>query len=145
MQKGGETKTQRSKKFIIAAVLAGVVLVGTIGATVFANDDGDSNQPGALFGALWDRVCAIYEDNTGTAIEPEALKDAFAQAQNEMRIEAMENRLQNLVDESKITQDEADQYKEWWQSKPDVPFGPGLRGPGGFRGFGSLCVPPGGA
>ena len=36
MQKGGKTKMRRSKKFIIAVVLATVVLVGGVGGAVLA-------------------------------------------------------------------------------------------------------------
>ena len=74
-------------------------------------------------------------------------KNALEQAQSELREEALESRLQDLVDEGKMTQEEADSYLEWWQSRPDIeaPL-PGLGGPGpggGMmrgRGFG----PPGG-
>ena len=125
----------RNKKTVLMALLATVLLVGTIGgvAVAQANNGGDS-QALDQRGALLDRVCEIYEQNTGTAIDQEALEDAFAQARSEMQAEAMQNRLQNLVDQGTITQEEADQYTEWWESRPDVelprPFGPGFGGPG---------------
>jgi polyhydroxyalkanoate synthesis regulator phasin len=89
------------------------------------------NQPSNRYQALLDRACAIYQESTGVAIDSEQLRDALDQAQGELRDEALETRLQNLVDEGKITQEEADQYLEWWQSRPDieVPL-PGLGGPG---------------
>jgi len=109
----------RSKKFIIITVTVAAVVAGCLAGVVFANpENGDDSQPEALL----DRVCEIYEENTGVTIEPQQLRDAFAQAQSEMRDEALESRLQYLVDQGKITQDEADQYLEWWQSRPDVPF-----------------------
>lgn len=43
---------RRSKKFIVAVVLASVVLVGSIGGAVFADDNENGNELGALFGAL---------------------------------------------------------------------------------------------
>jgi hypothetical protein len=131
---------RRSKKFVLATALAAVVLVGSITGVVLAQN-GDDSQPQARHGALLERVCAIYEDNTGVAIDPEALKDAFAQAQREMRAEAVRNRLQSLVGEGKITQDEADQYLEWWQSKPDVPLIFRFRERCGPLGWGGLRVP----
>ena len=131
----------RSKKFIVAAVLATVILVGGIGGAVLADDNGTGNQRGALFGALWDRVCAIYEDNTGDDIEPEALKDAFAQARNEMRTEAMQNRLQNLVDQGQITQEQADELQQWREARPDVPVRFGFKGRSRLGGCGQPCVP----
>jgi hypothetical protein len=70
--------------------------------------------------ALLDRVCQIYQENTGVAIDPQQLKDAFAQAQKEMQDEALQSWLQKLVNEGKITQDQADQYLQWWQSRPDI-------------------------
>ena len=125
MQKGGELEMWRSKKFI-AIVLAAVLLGGGTVGVVLAADNGDKD--GSLPEALLDRVCAIYQENTGNDIDSEALKDAFAQASSEMRNEALQSRLQNLVDQGKITQEQADQYLEWWQAKPDVPAGFGFRG-----------------
>ena len=132
----------RSKKFI-AIVLAAVLLVGSAVGVVLAadNGDGDGSPPGAQHAALLERVCAIYQENTGIAIDSEALKDAFAQASSEMRNEALQSRLQNLVDQGKITQEQANQYLEWWESKPDFPFNFGFRGRGGLRGCSRLFAP----
>ena len=138
----------RIKKFILIAVLAAVVLAGSIGGIVLAADNGDASQPGAKYGALLDRVFEIYEQKTGVAIDQEALKDAFAQARSEMQAAAMAARLAKMVENGVIDETQAEELQEWWQSRPDdVPFGPGLRGPGGFRGmggmrgFGGPCAP----
>jgi len=40
-----------------------------------------------------DRVCDIYKDNTGIAIDQELLGDAFAQAQSAMLTEALQKTL----------------------------------------------------
>jgi hypothetical protein len=109
------------------------------GGVVATADDSSSNtedqsQIADRHQALLDRACAIYEEETGVAIDSGQLKDALDQAQTEMRYEALESRLQNLVDEGKITQEEADQYLVWWQSRPDIELplpGPGGHGPGG--------------
>ena len=132
----------RSKKFIVVAVLAAVVLVGTIGGIALAQtENGDGSQPEVCHGLLMDRICAIYEENTGVAIDQQELGDAFAQARSEMRNEIMSSHLQNLVDQGKITQDEADQYKEQWQSRADMPAKFGFGGHGGFRGHGGFHAP----
>jgi len=124
----------RSKKFILIAVLSAVVLVGSIGGVVFAQtENGDDSQPEARHEAMLDRVCEIYEANTGTAIDSQALSDAFAEARSEMQTERMDSRLQKAVEEGRITQEQADQYKEWCQLKPDVPFKLGFGGRGGHR------------
>ena len=127
----------RRKKFI-AIVLATMLLVGGTVGVVLAVDNGDEDRslPEARPEALLDRVCVIYQENTGNAIDPQQLNDAFAQAQSEMQAEVMQNRLQNLVEQGEITQEQADQYLEWWQSRPDVPIGFGFRGHGGFRAMG---------
>ena len=139
----------RSKKLIVGVVLAAALLFGSLGGVVLAADNGDDSQPGALFGALWDKVCAIYEEKTGDTLDQEALKDSFVQARSELQAEALQNRLQSLVDEGQITQEQADEYLEWQQSRPDVPVQFGFRGHGGFRGMGGMrgfgvpCVPTG--
>ena len=63
----------RSKKFIIIS-LAAILLVGSTVGVVLATDNGDENgsSPQARYAALLDRVCAIYEENTGIIIDPEA-------------------------------------------------------------------------
>lgn len=132
----------RSKKFIIVS-LAVVVLVGSIAGVALAadNEDRDTSPPGAQQVVLLDRVCEIYEENTGVAIDPQQLKDAFAQARSEMWDKALHSRLQKLVEQGKITQAQADQYEEWWQSRPDVPIRHGLCGRGGSRFGRGLCPP----
>jgi len=118
----------RRKKFIVIAVLVAVMLAGSIGGVLLAADDEDDSQPEARCGALWDKVSEIYEQKTGVALDQEALKDAFAQAQSEMRTEALDSYLQNLVDQGKITEEEADQFKAWLQAKPEMePFRQQLR------------------
>jgi hypothetical protein len=128
----------RSKRFILAAVLAAVVLLGSLGGVALAQTgDGDNDQPVAQHQAMLEKVCTIYQENTGTAINSEELQKAFEQARSEMQDEARDNFLQGLVDEGKITQEEADQYKAWLESKPeiDMPLAPEF-GFGMHRGFG---------
>jgi hypothetical protein len=132
----------RSKKFIIIAVLAAVLLAGSIGGVALAVGNGDDSQPKAPGEDLLARVCTIYQQKTSVAIDQAALKDAFTQARSEMQKEWEQARLQDLVKQGKITQNQADKYLNWWQSKPDVPFGFGFRGHGGFPGKGGPCAPP---
>ena len=110
---------RRSKKFIIAGVLAAVLLVGSIGGVALAQTgDGEDTQPQTLMA----RVADIL------GIDQQTLEDAFAQAKSEMRDDALDNYLNGLVEEGTITQDEADQYRAWWQARPDMePFQQQLR------------------
>jgi maltose-binding protein MalE len=135
----------RSKKFIIIAVVAVVLLAGSISGVALAASNGDDSQSKAPGGDLLEKVCTIYQQKTGVTIDQAALKDSFAQAQSEIRKEWEQARLQDMVTQGKITQEQADQYLNWLQSKPNVPlpdaFGFGPRGHGRFPGMGGPCAP----
>jgi hypothetical protein len=147
----------RKRKWLIPVVLSVVLIGGITGGMIAAADNGSSstvgqNQTADQYQAFLDRACAIYQENTGVAIDSGQLKDALDQAQSELQEKALESRLQNLVDEGKITQEQADQYLTWWQSRPDIqaPL-PGLSGPGpgggmmrgkGFGLWGGPCPGP---
>ena len=125
---------RRSKKVIIGVVLAGVLLVGSLGGIALADDS--DNGPAAKVGDFINNVIANYERETGDDIDDDALKAAFADARTEMRASAMEKRLQGLTDEQK------EALQEWWDSRPeDLPMKFGGRMHGGFRGMGGPCAP----
>lgn len=109
----------RSKKFIIAALLATVLLVGSIAGVAFAQTaSGDGSQSKTLL----DRVATILVGK-GINITSQQLKEAFTQAQSQMRDEALDKRLQKLVGEGKITNEQVGQYKAWLQARPNMePF-----------------------
>lgn len=119
------------KGILLLALLVGVLLAGSIaGVVAFAQSgSGSDSQPKAQVDTLLDKVSQIYQKNTGVSLDTQQLKDAFTQAQTEMRSEALQSWLKNLVDKGTITQDQADAYLKWWQTKPDVQL------PGGFRGM----------
>jgi hypothetical protein len=132
----------KKKKIILGALLSAAAVVGITSGVAFAQDGAEAeNSPGAQQDALLDRVAQIYEDNTGVAIDPEALKDAFIAARDEMMAEALNSRLDRLVEEGVITQQQADELRDWVESRPDVPL-PGGQFRGGFGGRG--CGGPGG-
>ena len=135
---------RRSKKFIVAVVLATVVLVGGVGGAVLAqNGNEGENQPQSQRVVLLDRVCAIYEENTGVAIDSEELQKAFNKAQDEMRAAAMEARLAKMVENGVIDEAQAQELQEWWESRPDVPIRFGFMGPGGEKPFARFGGPGG--
>jgi len=126
----------RKHKWFIPVVLSVVLIGGITGRVVVAADDssGTVDQQSQLADRnqqLLDRACAIYQENTGTAVDSEQFKAALNQAQGELQEEALESRLQDLVENGKLTQEEADNYLEWWQSRPDIQLPlPGLGGSG---------------
>jgi hypothetical protein len=122
-------------------VLSVVLIGGIAGGLIAAADDSSSNtedqsQTSDRYQALLKKGCAIYEENTGVAIDSEQLGDALYQAQSEIRNEALESWVQDLVNEGKLTQEEADQYLEWWQSRPSIELP--LPGLGGHKGEGGM-------
>jgi Na+-transporting NADH:ubiquinone oxidoreductase subunit NqrC len=125
----------KSKKFIITSLLAAVLLFGTTAGLALAQDENDGPGQGKDIMA---RVAQILD------IDQQKLTDAFKQAQTELKAQ----RLDNLVKDGKITQEQADQLKaweaakpdpkadpqkfdEWLKSRPDIPF----MGPHGPRPF----------
>ncbi len=148
----------RKRKWLVPVVVASVLLIGgLVGGAIVAAQDSPSNiedqsEAANRNQALLERVCAIYEENTGVSIDQEQLKDALKQARSELRDEALEKWLQNLVNDGKITEQEASQLLDWWQSRPDVelpllgfgglrPGGSIMQG-GGFQFQGYLCPVP---
>jgi len=108
----------RSKKVLIIALIATVVLAGSIGGMAIAQAaegtaTGNATQPKTMLS----RVAEIL------GIDQTKLEAAFKQAQGEAETAALKNRLQALVNAGKITQAQADEYLKWSQSKPDMaPF-----------------------
>jgi hypothetical protein len=131
-----------SKKMIIIAISAAVLLVGSIAGVVLAQSNNTSDQSNAQGVDILAKVCTIYQQKTGVTIDETALKASFTQAENEIQLAREQSRLQDLVTKGKITQDQADQYLKWWQSRPELPAGFGFGGPGGFPGRGAPCNPP---
>ena len=118
----------RSKKLIISMVLLALVLAGSIGGIVYAQEGDEENaSPKAV---LLEKVA----DKLG--IDQQQLEDAFAEAIAEMRDEAQLKWLEKAVEEGWLTEEEAQQYSEWWQARPDVQFNFGGRDFGGLGGHG---------
>jgi len=128
--KGGYAEMWRNKKIIAITLLTVLLVVGSLGGVAFAQTgDDETGQRDSLL----ERVVAILVED-GVNITTDQLKDAFTQAKDELCDEAMDTRLQAMIDAGKITQEEANQMKEWLESKPDVSIGPRFRGRGGFQG-----------
>lgn len=152
---------RKSKKFIILAVLLVAVIAGTIGGVALAQppDGEDGGDYGPNHAAMLEKVAEIYETNTGTPLDVNALQEAFTAAREEIATQQREEREQRLIEEGIITQEQLDEFKawldarpdemmsdefqEWLENRPDIGIGPGYRngegnwrGPGGRGGFG---------
>jgi hypothetical protein len=118
-----------NKKIIFFGLLVAAVLGGTLGGIAIAQTN---DQPASLtdnttqVSALLERVAEIYQQNTGVAIDAQELAKAIKEAQQETCNQALDKFLDRLAEKGILTQDQADQYKEWLDARPDVPIKPGL-------------------
>jgi polyhydroxyalkanoate synthesis regulator phasin len=102
---------RRVIKIFIPIALVLTLIVSTAGVALA--DDGQNSQ-GKKDGLLA-RVAQILN------IDVQKLTDAFKQAMTEMRTEKQDKGLKSLVENGTLTQEQADAYKAWLDSKPDIP------------------------
>ena len=77
---------------------------------VVSTPDNETSREDIFVSKLADKL-GLDEDTLATAI---------SEVRQEMRLEALEERLQEAVDEGIITQDEADEILQWMKSRPDA-------------------------
>ena len=113
----------KKRYWLTGTIVAAVMVLGIMGGVVMAQetsaDDGDSEK--RSFAA---RVADILD------LDETTVQDAINQARDEMREEALQAKLDWLVENGHMTQEQADEYKTWIESKPE-----GLS-PKMFGGFG---------
>ena len=96
---------------IILPIVIAVVALTTISLSVVLaqeNEGGDSNAS---------RLAAKVAEILG--LDTAVVDDAIKQAREELRDEAIQNKLNALVENGKLTQEQADEYLNWIQSKPE--------------------------
>ena len=96
------------KTRIVAVMSAGLLALAALGGTAFAHWG-----PGTAE-ATYEKIAdALGEDQ-------ETVSEAFAQASDEARDEAIAAKLARLVESGAITQAEADEIQAWYDSAPDA-------------------------
>jgi len=103
---------RKHKKLLVIAVAATLVL--TVGLTTVALADSPGDGDNGPVRAFISKVASIL------GLEEEQVADAFEQARQEMRDEAQGQCLQDAVEEGRITEEEADQIRQWWQNRPEA-------------------------
>ena len=104
-----------SRRWIMVTVLVGVLALGITGGAVLAQGgetEGDSPGDSPIRG-LASRVAEIL------GLDDAQVQDTFQQAVGEMHEEALQRKLDRLVEMGKLTQEQADEYKVWFQSRPE--------------------------
>lgn len=105
----------RKKHWIIGLLALLVLMVGVGSGTVIAQEI--SKKGGRPIQGVVARVAVIL------GLEEQQVQDAFDQARQEMRDEASDRRigqqLDALVENGRITQEQSDELREWYASRPD--------------------------
>ncbi len=115
------------KRWLLVALLVGALALGIMGGTVLAQ--GGGNGPASPFKGFASRVAAIL------GLDETKVQDAMTQAAREMQDDALQQRLDDMVAQGRMTQEQADQMKQWYQSRPEgVSPGFPIGGRGSFGG-----------
>ena len=97
-------------KWLIGGVAAAVVMLSVAGGAILAQEaEGKESR----FSAFAERVASIL------GLEADDVEDAMEQAKEELADEALDAKLDAMVEEGTITQEQADEYETWIESKPD--------------------------
>ena len=112
-------------KILISALLVAALLTIGATATVLAEGEGEGEDTTTVTEekteeGFLNRVAEIL------GIDETDLTAAFKQAQQEMKEETFINRLNQAVEEGRITQEQADEIIEWWEQRPEAMMGPGM-------------------
>ena len=108
--------SKKVKVLISALVLALLLTVGAT-ATVLAEGEEDEDIPTVTEEETEDGFLDRVADTLG--IEKEDLISAFELARQEIYEESFINRVNEAVEEGRITQEQADEIIEWWLQRPD--------------------------
>jgi hypothetical protein len=103
---------KRIHKIVLATALVAVMLITSMPVIAMAQEGKIPERQGDITS----RVAEIL------GIDQQDLENALKQAQTESREEALDARLQELIAEGTLTQEQANEFKAWIAAKPDVPM-----------------------
>ena len=108
--------------WLYVTLLAGALALAVTGGTVLAHGgEADGESPA---GGMVSRVAAIL------GLGETDVQGAFDQAKEEIRDEAVQNRLDRLVENGLLTPEESEEYLGWFEARPET------LAPRMYRGFG---------
>src|SRR4030042_1982622 len=102
---------RKIQKFVLATVLVAIMLISSAPAIAMAQGNEAPERRGALIAQVADIL----------GIDQQELENALKQAQIELREETLDARLQELIAEGTLTQEQANELKAWINARPDVP------------------------
>jgi len=98
-------------KFVLATILVAVMLISSTPAIALAQEDELPER----------RVALIAQVAEILGIEQQEFEAALRQAQTELQEGNIDTRLQELIAEGTLTQQQANELKAWMENRPDVP------------------------
>ena len=102
------------RKWLMIPIVTGLLAAGLTGASVLAhNEDGENESPRETVAAKVAEILGIEDEQT--------VKDALQQATQEVRMDKLEHRLDHMVENEVLTEEQADEYLAWYAARPDVP------------------------
>ena len=110
-----------TKRWLAIPAVVGLAAVTALGGVAAAT--------GSSGGEVGSRVAEILE------LDEQTVADAFDQAAQQRLDEALQARLDKLVEAGRITQEQADELKAWYDERPEGVPGFGLGIGFGKRGF----------
>jgi hypothetical protein len=112
--KGVYEEMKKMSKIALATLLVAVMVTTSLPFVALAQE-GEAPQRQA---ALTERVAEIL------GIDQQELEDALKQARTESAKGNLDARLQELIADGTLTQEQADELKTWLNARPDVPMVP---------------------
>ncbi|MFH1560340.1 MAG: hypothetical protein ABID84_02880 [Chloroflexota bacterium] len=107
------------RRWFVVSLLVGVLALGVVGGTALAQEEGTASD--SPLGKFASRVAAIL------GLDEAQVQDAFNQAAGEIQDEALQRKLDCMVEQGRLTQEQADDYtEEGYMSQPEGSF-PGLQ------------------
>jgi len=106
------------RHWLVITLLFAALALGITGGTVLAQEPVTSG--GALGKSFASRVAAKL------GLDEATVQGAFNQATRDMQNEAQQRKLDRMVAHGRLTQEQADQIKQWYQSRPEV-LSPGFQ------------------
>ena len=125
------------RKWLVIPALVALLVTGAIAGTAFAQSDSDddSSSVSRFVEILADKL-SIGEEEVQTAVEE--TKEVLQAERKAAWEQQLRDKLAAMVEEGKVTQEQADEYLDWYLDPPELASGKfGKRfasGPGHHRG-----------
>ena len=110
------------KILIIIPVLAVLLLTGAIAGTVFAQSESDNDSSSvSRFVEILAGKLGIGEEQLQTALDE--TRDELQAERKAAREQRLRDKLAAMVEDGKITQEQADEYLDWYLNPPELAQG----------------------